>query len=266
MTRSVGCVDSWDWVKWEKEWEELNHELERLERLTKLARDIERHGSNTIGSIALEGILDRVRKLRQRKLELEWYILKERDNELFIYRTHPAFEDFRMLDKIRAFHVKEVCKGCHICEALDEKYVVYHLKGGSKVKKVKHRFTTACNLCKGGETYIYKKEKVLYGIYLDENKSFILKPLKDPSDPNVLGKVTKELLKYAPHMAKVHNKIVKYGCPREFAHFFRDFDDDDEDWDPRAPDHFPEDIITWTGEDSEYKDLVVARKHGTESW
>jgi hypothetical protein len=59
-------------------------------------------------------------------------------------------------------------------------------------------------------------------------------------------------------------KLLKTGCTRKLPKILPIKEKGIEDWNPKVPDHFSEDIVAEIGEDGSYSKVYLSAKHGSE--
>jgi len=172
----------------------------------------------------IERLEREIRETKGEMLKMEWAVIMRKNEFGWIFKNHYAFRDFRELQRVREYNIKDTCRECKECERLDNNTAVFHLvrdKRGQP-KKVGHRTTVVCRYCHSKSiTAFYKRKQRVVAIF--EGDPYAVKRMTPKEFRGLREKrglihyYAEEYYKYSPELERVHQKVKRNGCPRGFS-------------------------------------------------
>jgi hypothetical protein len=263
--------------KWIEAYEAVRREEEELkERLQRVNLFLEDAKGYLIDTEKMQRekktIEEELQKIREKRLKLEWLAtskIKKREWNPEVLREYEFIRDLLLLSRIREEQVKEVCRNCNECSLIRVKTTskedlpleaVVGTTRGLPYLPLYSLMEIRDNRLKEIEV----KETPLGALTSEERKE-IEKRVREKLalSKSVLNCFLKE--RKVPLNEEVVLKHRKYGCHRKLPKWLPiTIMNTEIDSDPKAPDHFPEDITASLGEDGSYDHIYLSSKHGSE--
>jgi len=280
--RNVGVVGSSSIAgkigKWIEKYEEAVREeralREQLRRIERLLKETE-NAAYVIDATKLQQQKkeneDKLKTVQQRRLNLEWLAVAkikkgEWDPQWLI--EYSFVRDLLLLNRIREEQSREICRSCQECRLIRVK-----TDRGELPLEVVTKPEKACSF-----PYVpYYRIREIW-----ETKKQLrvnTKPLGPltPDEKRELEKwISQRLTLYRNLLHSfieedkrvIHSRKLLYrGCARKLPKILpiiREKEIREEDGDPKAPDHFSEDITAEISEDGSYTRVYISSKHGSE--
>jgi len=276
MNRGSGVVGSVV-GKWIEKYEEtvrkereLREQLRRIERLLKETENAAYVIDVTKLQQQKKENEDKLKTVQQRRLNLEWLAVSkikkgEWDPQLLI--EYSFVRDLLLLNRIREEQVKEICRECRECKLIRIRTDRGELPLEAVTKPEKARSLPYMPYYSLKEIWQTKEQ-------LQMNVKF-LGPLT-PEEKRELEKWVSERLALHRNLLNsfmeedkrvIHSrKLLHKGCTRKLPKILpiREKEIREEDGDPKAPDHFAEDVVAEISEDGSYSRVYLSSKHGSE--
>jgi hypothetical protein len=250
--------------------EKLKKELRKIESLLKEAEK-----TNIIDTEKMRRQYQRrqeeLRDIQERRLRLEWLAVSKIERGEWDPRALAEYEfvrDLLLLNKIREEQIREVCQNCNECSTIRVKTATSDIPLEVVVKSRGIPYIPLYSLVEIRE---YKQNmevrEVTLGALTEEEKKKIEQKISEKlaCSKNVLNCFLTE--KRVPLNEEIVLKHRKYGCHRKLPKWLPiTIMNTEIDSDPKAPDHFPEDITASLGEDGSYDHIYLSPKHGSEEF
>jgi hypothetical protein len=206
---------------------------------------------------------------REKRLKLEWLAvtkIKEGKWDPEAIMEYEFIKDLLLLNRIRKEQAKEICQSCEDCKLIR----VRTDRGETPLEAVtvKSRgipYLPIYKLVEIRESRLkeWEVKETPLGALTSEERKEIEKRIREKLalSKNVLNCFVVE--KKVPLNEEVVLKHRKYGCHRKLPRWLP-IVATSPDSNPRAPDHFPGDIVAEVGEDGSYTKVYISSKHGSE--
>ena len=212
---------------------------------------------------------EELKEVQQKRLKLEWLAtskIKKGEWNPEVLREYEFIRDLLLLNRIREEQVKEVCRNCNECRLIRVKTT-----DGKEVPLEVAKPDKACSLpylSHYSVKEIWEKKQEL---------QMSIRPLGSltPEERAEAERwVSQRLVLYRnlvnafveEERKVLSRKLLKTGCTRKLPKILpiREKDIREEDWNPKVPDHFSEDVVAEIGEDGSYSKVYLSAKHGSE--
>jgi hypothetical protein len=211
---------------------------------------------------------EELKEVQKKRLALEWLaIAKIRGGEWNpeILMEYSFVQDLFLLNKIRQEQVREICQNCNECRLIRVKTT-----DGKEVPLEVAKPDKACSLP-------YIPHYTVKEIWEKKQElQMSIKPLGPltPEEKAAAEKWVSQRLAlfnnllhgYVEEKRKVlSRKVLTKGCTRKLPRLLPIREGiREEDGDPKAPDHFTEDVVAEPGEDGSFAKIYLSSKHGSE--
>jgi hypothetical protein len=273
----VGRIELRKWIElYERAIErekQLEKELKRirdfLEEAKKARYVIDVH-KQEIKRQELEAELKRVKEIR---VKLEWLATIRIKNGCWnpeVLKEYEFIRDLGLLNKIRKEQIEYMCSNCSECSLIRVKTPERDLPLEAVVKSRGLPYISLYKLIeiRGRKLEEMEAKEIHLGALTDEEKKEIEKRIRDKLSlsRNILNSIILE--KRVPLGEKIVISHRKYGCHRKLPKLLPINPEPpmnpEIDSDPKAPDHFVEDVVAEPGEDGSYSRIYLSSKHGSE--
>jgi hypothetical protein len=253
-----------------REERELEKQLRQIERLLKETENAAYVIDVTKLQQQKKENEEKLKAVKQKRLKLEWLagvkIKRGEWNPEFL-KEYEFIKDLCLLNEIRRIQVESICGNCNECSLIRVSTPEKNLPLDVAVKSRGLPYLPLYKLIEIRENKL--KEMELRELYLgalsEDQKREVEKRIAEKLvlSKNILNSFLVE--KRVPLDEKVVLKNRKYGCHRKLPRLLPlPIAEIDSDSDPRAPDHFSEDITAEVGEDGSYTKVYISSKHGSE--
>jgi hypothetical protein len=212
---------------------------------------------------------EELKEVQQKRLKLEWLAtskIKKGEWNPEVLREYEFIRDLLLLNRIREEQVREICQSCKECRLIRVKTT-----DGKEVPLEVAKPDKACSLpylSHYSVKEIWEKKQEL---------QMSIRPLGSltPEERAEAERwVSQRLVLYRnlvnafveEERKVLSRKLLKTGCTRKLPKILpiREKDIREEDWNPKVPDHFSEDVVAEIGEDGSYSKVYLSAKHGSE--
>jgi hypothetical protein len=212
---------------------------------------------------------EELKAVQQKRLKLEWMAInhiKNGDWDPEILREYEFINDLLLLNRIREEQTKEICQGCNECRVIRVK-----TSNGEIPLEAVTRPDKACSL-----PYLpyYSVKEIWETKKQLQMKVKHLGPLTPEERVEAERWVSQRLALYKnllngfleERRRPLSEKVLKTGCTRRLPKLLPTArsPDPEIDGDPKAPDHFTEDVVAEPGEDGSFAKIYLSSKHGSE--
>jgi hypothetical protein len=253
-----------------REERELEKQLRQIERLLKETENAAYVIDVTKLQQQKKENEEKLKAVKQKRLKLEWLagvkIKRGEWNPEFL-KEYEFIRDLGLLNKIRKEQTEHMCNNCSECTLIRVRTPKGDLSLEAVVKSKGIPYLPIYKLVeiRDRQREMEVKERFL-GALSDEERKEIEKRIGEKMvlNRNILNCFLTE--KRVPLSEKVVLKHWKYGCHRKLPRWLPIITntETDIDGDPKAPDHFVEDITASLGEDGSYSHIYLSQKHGSE--
>jgi len=214
---------------------------------------------------------EELKTTREKRLKLEWLAtskIRKGEWDPESLREYEFIRDLLLLNKIREEQIREVCQNCNECRLIRVKTDRGELPLEVVTKPEKARSLPYMPYYSVKEIWETKKQ-------LQVNTK-PLGPLTPDEKREVEKWISQRLTLYRNLLHSfieedkrvIHSRKLLYrGCARKLPKILsiiREKEIREEDGDPKAPDHFSEDITAEISEDGSYSRVYLSSKHGSE--
>jgi hypothetical protein len=183
-------------------------------------------------------------------------------------KEYEFVRDLLLLSKIREEQVKEVCRNCNECSLIRVKTSKEDIPLETVVGTTRGiPYLPLYSLMEIRENKL--KEMELRELYLgalsEDQKREVEKRIREKLtlSKNILNSFLVE--KRVLLDERIVTKHKKYGCHRKLPRLLPlPIESSEIDNDPKAPDHFTEDVVAEPSEDGSFAKIYLSSKHGTE--
>jgi hypothetical protein len=279
--RNVGVVGSSiigkvrKWIEaYEKVKEEERELRERLRRIEVLLEDAKK-AKYLIDTAKLQQQKrdheEELKEVQKKRLALEWLaIAKIRGGEWNpeILMEYSFVQDLFLLNKIRQEQIREICQNCNECRLIRVKTTNGREVPLEVAKPDKARSLPYMPYYSLKEIWQTKEQLQMnvksLGPLTPEEKMELEKWVSERLAlyRNLLNSFIEEKRVVIPS-----RKLLHRGCTRKLPKalpIVRKKEIGEEDGDPRAADHFPEDVVAEVNEDGSYSRVYLSSRHGSE--
>jgi type I site-specific restriction-modification system R (restriction) subunit len=213
---------------------------------------------------------EKLKAVQQKRLKLEWLAVEKIKGDAWspeILKEYSFVQDLLLLEKIREEQIREICQNCYEC-----RLVRVRTTDGKEVPlETVTKPNKACSL-----PYIphYSLKEIWETKKQLQMKVKPLGPLTPEEKEKVEKWISQRLVLYrnlvnafVEEKRKIlSRRLLKTGCTRKLSRLLpiREKEIRGEDWNPKVPDHFSEDIVAEIGEDGSYSRIYISAKHGSE--
>jgi hypothetical protein len=214
---------------------------------------------------------DELKAVQQKRLKLEWMAIdhiKNGDWDPEVLTEYSFVRDLLLLDRIREEQTREICRNCKECQIIRVKTD----KGETPLEMVV-KPEKACSF-----PYVpyYRIREIWETKKQLQVTTKPLGPLTPDEKREVEKWISQRLTLYRNLLHSfieedkrvIHSRKLLYrGCARKLPKILpiiREKEIREEDGDPKAPDHFSEDITAEISEDGSYTKVYISSKHGSE--
>jgi hypothetical protein len=249
----------------------LREQLRRIERLLKETENAAYVIDVTKLQQQKKENEDKLKTVQQRRLNLEWLAVAkikkgEWNPQLLI--EYSFVRDLLFLDKVREEQTREICRNCKECQIIRVKTDRGELPLEVVTKPEKARSLPYMPYYSLKEIWQTKEQLQMnvksLGPLTPEEKMELEKWVSErlALHRNLLNSFIEEKRVVIPS-----RKLLHRGCTRKLPKalpIVRKKEIGEEDGDPRAADHFPEDVVAEVNEDGSYSRVYLSSRHGSE--